>query len=161
MFWCYSRSVHLDLAGIYSTDVFISALQKFISIREYPRSIHSDNGTQIIANRELIKISEQLNMKKRKKEKKTEKFVSSNRFTWSFNRSSVAPWLNRSCESLLKSVKRSMQKAIGNNVLIYAELRTVLFEIASCRCDIEFGVYLSPNDLLLGTSNREALFGKF
>ncbi|XP_042880704.1 uncharacterized protein LOC122258673 [Penaeus japonicus] len=90
---------------------------------------------------------------------------------WSFNRSSDAPWLNGSCESLIKSVKMSIQKAIGESILTYAEFHTVLFEIANLinsrpigmkpGYTIELGSYLCPNDLLLGRSNREAPFGKF
>ncbi|XP_042876990.1 uncharacterized protein K02A2.6-like [Penaeus japonicus] len=167
IFTCLSsRAVHLDIVENYSTEAFIGAIQRFVSIRGYPYSIHSDNGTQMVAaNKELIKISRELD------KRHIVRSMSNKGVEWSFNRSSDAPWLNGSCESLIKSVKMSIQKAIGESILTYAEFHTVLFEIANLinsrpigmkpGYTIELGSYLCPNDLLLGRSNREAPFGKF
>ena len=91
-------------------------------------------------------------------------FAMKNRMQWSFNRSSDAPWLNAECESLIKSVKVSLQKAIHDSVLSFAELQTVLYEVASIvnsrpigmkpGNDIDLGSYLCPNDLILGHNDR-------
>ncbi|XP_042883833.1 uncharacterized protein LOC122260556 [Penaeus japonicus] len=127
IFTCLSsRAVHLDIVENYSTEAFIGAIQRFVSIRGYPYSIHSDNGTQMVAaNKELIKISRELD------KRHIVRSMSNKGVEWSFNRSSDAPWLNGSCESLIKSVKMSIQKAIGESILTYAEFHTVLFEIAN------------------------------
>ena len=85
---------------------------------------------------------------------------------WSFNRTSDAPWLNGACESLIRSIKRSLQRAIGDAVLTFSEFQTVLYEVAAVinrrpigikpGNTIEYGSYLCPNDLLLGRNSRYA-----
>ena len=59
--------------------------------------------------------------------------------------------------------------SIGEKVLQYGELQTVLFEIANLinerpigikpGTDINLGSYLSPNDLLLGRTNNSTPTG--
>ena len=49
-----SRAVHAEIAQNYSTDAFLQALRKYASIRGWPKSIHSDNGSQLVgASNEL------------------------------------------------------------------------------------------------------------
>ena len=40
-----TRAIHLELAGKLSTDSFIHALRRFISRRDHPKQIRTDNGT--------------------------------------------------------------------------------------------------------------------
>ena len=165
VFTCLTtRAVHVELAENYSTAAFLGALRRFASLRGYPFSIHSDNGTQLIAaNKELIALCKLI---------ETEKlceFAQKHKIEWSFNRSSDAPWQNGACESLIKSVKVSLQKAIGDSVLTFAELQTVLYEAANLvnsrpigvklGYDVSLGFYLCPNDLLLGRNDRHAPYG--
>ena len=58
IFTCLSScALHIKLAGDLSTDSFILALRRFISRRDYPKSIPSDNGTNFVgAQRELRKL---------------------------------------------------------------------------------------------------------
>ena len=166
LFTCLAtRAVHVELAESYSTEAFLAAFRRFAAVRGFPKSMHSDNGTQLIAaNKELIRVSEMIN------QNEVGVFASNHRMSWSFNRASDAPWLNASCESLIKSVKVSLQKAINDNVLTFAELQTVLYEVATLvnsrpigakpGYDVELGTYLSPNDLLLGRNERLAPVGK-
>ena len=141
-------------------------MRRFSSIRGFPYSVHSDNGSQLVAaNKELISISKNL------ESKKIVEFASSNRIDWSFNRSSDAPWQNGGCESLIKSVKVSLEKAVGDVVMTFSELQTVFYEVANIvnsrpigmkpGNDIDLGVYLCPNDLLLGRNDRHAPYGEF
>ena len=64
-------------------------------------------------------------------------------------------------EALVKSTKRALHLAIGDDILKPLELQTVMFEAAQLvnqrpignhPKDPSDGVYLSPNDLLLGRS---------
>ena len=160
VFTCLSsRAVHIELAENYSTAAFLGALRRFSAIRGYPATLHSDNGTQMIAaNKELLQINNEL------EQKKICEMASINGIQWSYNRSADSPWLNGACEALIKSIKVSLQKCIGDSILTFAELQTVCYEVADLvnsrpigakpGCDILLGSYLSPNDLLLGRSNR-------
>ena len=92
------------------------------------------------------------------------------RMTWSFNRSSNSPWLNSECESLIKSIKVSLQKAINDSILSFAELQTIMYEVACVvnsrpigikpGNDVDLGSYLCPNDLLLGRNDKLPPLGK-
>lgn len=60
-------------------------------------------------------------------------------------------------------MKRGISISIGNKVLSYADLQTVMFEIANLinqrpigikpGSDLDLGSYLCPNDLLLGRAS--------
>ena len=67
-------------------------------------------------------------------------------------------------------MKKSLKIAVGEQVLTFSEIQTVLFEVASLvnsrpigrhPTAIEVGAYLSPNDLLLGRSTRKTPAGPF
>ena len=40
------------------------------------------------------------------------------------------PWYNGAIESLIKSVKRALHACIGEHILSFSELQSVLFEVA-------------------------------
>ena len=155
-----SRAVFIDLTEGYDTQSFLSTFRRFVSIRGYPHTVHSDMGTQLMAaSKEIRDMTEKWNIQQ------ISNFGLQQGMTWSFNKSANAPWQNGACESLIKSVKRLLVIAIGENVLSFGELQTVLFEVSNILnerpiglkpgYDISLGAYLCPNDLLLGrASNR-------
>jgi hypothetical protein len=49
---------------------------------------------------------------------------------WEFCKSASAPWQDGWCEALIKSVKVCLSSIIGSNVMTFAELQTVMFEVA-------------------------------
>ena len=80
---------------------------------------------------------------------------------WNFSPAS-APWYNGAVEALVKSVKKALNVAVGENILSFSELQTCMFEaselvnqhpIGNHPTDPSDGVYLSPNDLLLGRAS--------
>lgn len=155
-----SRAVHIDLVEGYDTQSFLSAFRRFVSIRGYPHTVHSDMGSQLMAaSKEIRDMTGKWNLHE------ISNLGIQQGMMWSFNKSANAPWQNGACESLIKSVKRLLVIAIGENVLSFGELQTVLYEVANILnerpiglkpgYDISLGAYLCPNDLLLGrASNR-------
>lgn len=142
MFNCLNcRGVYIDLAEGYDTGNFIVVFRRFVSIRGNPKRIISDAGTQLVAaGKELKKYDVE----------------------WNVIKSADAPWENGCSESLIKSVKRCLQIAVGDSILTFSELQSVLFEVANLInerpigtkvCDPNEGTYLCPNDLLLGRSS--------
>ena len=135
-----------------------------MSIRGCPRKVYSDRGTQLrAADKEIKEIVASLD------EEALSEFSSNHSFEWEFC-SPNAPWQNGCSESLIKSVKKSLKIAIGNQALAYSEFQTVLMECANLINDRpigrhptspEDGVYLSPNDLLLGHSTNNVPQGPF
>ena len=50
IFTCFvTRTVHLDLCVNYSTDAFLHTFRRLGSIRGWPKEMHSDNGSQLVA----------------------------------------------------------------------------------------------------------------
>ena len=80
-----------------------------------------------------------------------------------------APWYNRCCEALIRSVKKCICHAIGNQNVTFTEIQTVLYESANIVNERPIGVklknvggtYLCPNDNLLGRSTNKVPTGNF
>ena len=118
-----SRAVYVDVSHNYSIDAFLHVLRRFSSLRGWPRKIHSDNGTQLVAaSKELINAVKDLDWDMIKRygiKYKTE---------WEFSPAD-APWQNGATEVLIKPIKRALNNAIGE-VMSFSELQTVMFQAA-------------------------------
>lgn len=165
IFTCFtSRAVYLDLTEGYDTNSFLSTFRRFVSIRGYPQTIHSDMGTQLTAASKEIR-----NMMEKWNTNQISKFSLNQGTTWSFNKSANAPRQNGICEALIKTVNRLLVTTVGEYVLSFGELQTVLFEIPNLLnerpiglrpgYDISMGAYLCPNDLLLERSSNKVPIG--
>lgn len=82
-----SRAVYLDLAEGYDTENFLMTLRRFVSIRGFPKRMHSDGGSQLVsANKELRTMTKNWNMTQIAE-------ISCNfGMSWTFNKSADAPW---------------------------------------------------------------------
>ena len=160
----HSRAIHLDVTTEYDTEAFLQVMRRFIAIRDSPIVIWSDVGSQLnAASKELKEAISNLNQEELKE------FGSSHEIDWKFIPPD-APWQNGCSESLIKSVKKALKIAIGDQALTFSEMQTVLFEIANLvnsrpigrhPTSVEDGSYLSPNDLLLGRSSKRIPAGPF
>ena len=92
-----SRAVHVDIAPDYSTDTFSQLYRPFSSIRGWPQSVFSDNGTQLVsASKELKDAITGLNWKK------ILQYGHRNGFKWTFSPAD-ALWYNGTAEALITS----------------------------------------------------------
>ncbi|CAC5382020.1 unnamed protein product [Mytilus coruscus] len=87
-----------------------------------------------------------------------------------FTKAADAPWENGCSEALIKSVKKSLSLAIGQSIMTFSELQTVLFEVANIlnerpigtsTSDPNEGTYLCPNDLILGRASSNVPVGNW
>lgn len=157
-----SRAVHLDLAADYSTAGFMMVFRRFVSLRGYPSKLYSDSGSQLTAaNKELRTAVENLD------QETLRDYGADHGLKWEFC-APDAPWNNGCSEALIKSVKRALQATIGEQVLMFSELQTVMYEVANLLnerpigrhpTDPEDGTYLCPNGLLLGRASQRAPSG--
>ena len=158
------RAVHVDLSQDYSTDGLLMVLRRFVALRGYPSKIFSDSGSQLVnANKELKDMIESLD------KDALARFGHSQGLQWQFS-SPDAPWQNGCTEALVKLVKKALVAAIGDQVLSFSELQTVLYEAANLVNERPIGVlpthpedgsYLSPNHLLLGRASSRIPSGPF
>ena len=81
-----------------------------------------------------------------------------------------APHQNGCSEAMVKTVKKALKNAIGDTVLTPFELYTCLLEVANLvnqrpigriPNDPDDGVYLCPNDILLGRASNTVPQGPF
>ena len=165
IFTCLAcRAVYLDLAKDYSTDAFLQVLRRFASLRGWPAKIYSDPGTQLVgASNELKKAIEQIEWNA------VTEHGTKNCVEWVFSPAD-AQWQNGAVEALVKTVKRALNAAIGENTLSFSELLTVLYEasqlvnerpIGTHTSDPDSGTYLAANDLLMGRASSKVPQGPF
>lgn len=159
-----SRAVYGDLSQDYSTDGFLQTTRRFVTLRGYPKDMYSDSGSQIMAaDREIQNLCKKLDLEQLKR------FGADKGLTWHFSTPGAA-WQNGCVEALIKSIKKCITIAVGDQVLSFPELQTVIFEAANLvnerpigiyNRNIEDGSYLSPNDLLLGRASARVPAGPF
>ena len=155
IFTCMAtRAVSLDITSNYSSQALMMAIRRFIAIRGSPREIFSDLGSQLVGVRNYLKkvsSEEDGNIK------------------WHFHPSD-APWYNGCSEALIKSVKRTLLCVIGDQIMTFSELQTVMVEVSNILNNRpigkhpqhpEDGIYLCPNELLLGRSGYTSFEGPF
>ena len=159
-----TRAVHLDVLVDYSTDGFIQAFRRFMSVRGAPLQVYSDPGSQLQgASKELKDMYANVDQVRLKE------FGCQNGFEWNFT-SADSPWQNGCSEALIKSVKKAMENILGSQVVSFSELLTIMYEIANLMnerpigkksLDVEDGTYLCPNDMLLGRATSKIPSGTY
>ena len=96
-----------------------------MSLHGYPSKLFSDNGTQLVAaNKELSNVTKNWDWNKLKG------FGVTEGFQWIF-KSADAPWQNGVTEALIRYVKWAINASIGDSILTFSELQTVLYEVAN------------------------------
>jgi hypothetical protein len=158
------RAVYVDVALGASTTDFLMTLRRFATIHGHPSNLYSDNGSQLKrADKELQQVVEAWDVEELKQ------YGANQGIDWSFSPPD-APWRNGCVEGLIRSVKKALLHAIGDQVLPFHELQTVLFEAAALVNERPIGrhpqhpndgSYLSPNDLLLGRASSRVPAGPF
>lgn len=124
----------------------------------------SDNGSQLVgAESELRLMVEGWNIQELKE------FCAEKGMEWKFI-TPDAPHQNGCAEALVKSCKRALKKAIGEQVLTPLELYTCFLEVANLvnqrpigrvPNDPDDGSYICPNDILLGRASATVPQGPF
>ena len=165
IFTCLNtRAVHCEVATEASTMELLQVLRRFFAQRGYPKMLLSDNGKQMVgAERELREMIEGWDVNRLKA------YCADRGMTWQFV-TPLAPHQNGCAESMVKSVKKALKKAIGETILSPFELHTCLVEAANLvnqrpigriPNDPNDGSYLCPNDILLGRCSSQIPQGPF
>lgn len=137
--------------------------KQFVSLRGFPNNVISDCGTQLMAASKKLKDIKNLNQEQLKE------YGIEMGMEWHFT-TPDGPWRNGCSESLIKSIKKAISSAIGEQILTFSELQTVCFEAANFvnkrpigrhPTNAEGGAYLSLNHLLLGRATSRISAGLF
>ena len=104
-----SQTIYLDIVTDYSGDAYINVFQRLFNRRGLPELIISDNGSSFtVSNVQALEANH---------------FV-----RWKFSLEKV-PLYGGFFERLMKSVKRCLNKSIGNSKVTYEVLLTTLSEV--------------------------------
>ncbi|EYB91146.1 hypothetical protein Y032_0210g2156 [Ancylostoma ceylanicum] len=109
--------IHLELITGVSTTAVINAFYRFVARRGAPESITCDNAPACKLGREILAQT----MTNEDKSEKVQQFLARAEIEWKFI-TPYAPWQGGFYERLMQSVKRSMYKAIGKQVLDFEAL---------------------------------------
>ena len=123
IFVCFAtRAVYVDISRDYSTDSFLQVLRRFACVRGWPNKLYSDNGSQLVgASKELKGAIEGLS-------RESLKSYCIQEMEWEFTPAN-ASWMNGITESLVKSVKRTLNAIVGEHVMEFSVLQTIMFEV--------------------------------
>ena len=151
-----SRAVHIDITEDYSMDSALQTLTRFMSLRGRPARIISDKGSQLVAASEDLK--------------RLRTWAAARHIRW-HTVPAEGQHQNGASEALINSIKRSLSHIIGNNILTFAGLQTVFYEVATLinarpigivtGSDPSCPIAITPNHLLLGRSTPEVAHGLF
>ena len=111
-----TRAIHLDFATNLTTDNFLLALRRFITIYGQPKFIRSDNGQNFRgAAREVGEIIKQWRTNQ-KDISNIRDVIALYEMKWTFS-TPLASHHNGSVESLIKTVKNALKKIVNERVL--------------------------------------------
>lgn len=131
LFVCLAtKAIHLELVCDLSSDTFLSALKRFISRRGNVSDMYSDNGTNFVgANNELQKLKELFESDNFKSN--IINTLATKNINWHFIPPG-APNFGGLWEAGVKSVKFHLRRIVGNTMLNYDQLYTLLTQIEAC-----------------------------
>lgn len=149
-----TKAVHLEVVSSLTTSAFISAFTRFTARRGRCEELYSDNGSTFVGTQ-----SEYEDIKKCWKALETDDQWLALRTI--FKRITPrAPHQGGLWEAAVKSAKGHLKKVIGETVLTYEEMSTVLAEVEAClnsrplitlRDDPLDQLALTPGHFLVGT----------
>ena len=154
LFTCtLSRAVHLGLCKSLTAQEFQFQLKEFITRRDRPDMIVSDNAKTFQATAKWINTLE--------KDDDLQNYLSQNNIKWKFNLAR-APWWGGFYERLIGIMKRSLSKQVGKALLTYDELKDVLMDTENFMNNRPLTYMgeeaeqqvLTPNTLLKGSTTQ-------
>ncbi|XP_011858176.1 PREDICTED: uncharacterized protein LOC105555744 [Vollenhovia emeryi] len=126
VFVCFSTStVHLEAVSDYSSEGFIAAYRRFSSRRGIAHTLHSDCGTNFIGADTALK---RLFIQSTQEHQRVSHLLSQDNTRWKFN-PPATPHMGGKWEAIVKSLKFHLRRTIGEAVLTYEELTTLLTQI--------------------------------
>jgi len=156
LFVCMVTSaITLELVTDMTTETFLAALRRFISLRGKCSKIYSDNGTNIIGAKRSLNEMQELLSSQRHKDIVTSTLADDG-IQW-VPIPPRAPHWGGKWESAVRCVKLHLRRVTGNSTLTFEQMRTLLAQISAvinsrplCYTSDTEDNYLSPAHFLIG-----------
>lgn len=124
-----TRLIHIEIVTDLTSEAFIAAFKRLTGRKGHVVKLYCDNGTNFVGAAKILELDgeDQIsqfneNIKKQLLNEKT-KFI--------FNPPG-APWMGGIWERNIGSIKYHLKRTIGDKILTYEELSTVLTQIEAC-----------------------------
>lgn len=128
------RAVHLEIVESLSTVDFLSSFRRFVARRGRPSIVYSDNGKNFVGAHNLFNSLDW---------KLVDRYASVSKIQRIFN-PPAAPWWGGFWERCIGMMKQLLRRVLGNKVVTYVELETVLTEVEAAINSRPLG-YVSEN----------------
>ncbi|KAL0803434.1 hypothetical protein ABMA28_017281 [Loxostege sticticalis] len=159
IFICFvTKAIHIELASDMTTNTFLACLKRLIARRNKPSKIYCDNAAYYKgANNVMKELYEMFNTTAH--HNSVMDYANSERISFNFI-PSYSPVFAGLWEAGIKSIKHHMKRVIGNTVLTYEEMYTVVVQIESIlnsrpitpmTRDFDDMSYLTPGHFLTGS----------
>ncbi|XP_044571170.1 uncharacterized protein LOC123257198 [Drosophila ananassae] len=157
-----TKAIHLEVVSDLTSDAFLAAFKRFLARRGKCANIYSDNGTNFVgASR---KLDEELEKAIRENSKIASQ-LQKERIQWHFI-PPASPHFGGIWEAGVKSMKYHLKRVIGDNVLTFEEMSTLLCQIEavlnsrplySSSEDVDDNEVLTPGHFLIGRPLLDAI----
>ncbi|CAG7823460.1 unnamed protein product, partial [Allacma fusca] len=127
IFICFvTRALHIELVTDLTSTAFVKALRRFCGRRGKPTDIYCDNGRTFVGAQKHLRSIESKEFKTRVKQ-----FLAGEEITFHFSPPG-APHFGGLWEAGIKSLKHHLRRVLGNEILNYEEMNTLLIQIEAC-----------------------------
>ncbi|XP_049871346.1 uncharacterized protein LOC126370517 isoform X2 [Pectinophora gossypiella] len=161
LFVCFiTKAIHIELVSNMTTECFLQCLKRFISRRNKPSVIYCDNGSTFKGAKNQLKELHSLHSNK-KHQDQVGHYASNLGIQFSFI-PSYSPVFGGLWEAGIKSAKYHLKRVVGQQILTYEELNSVIIQIEGILnsrpilslplVDSNDMSYLTPAHFLTGTS---------
>ena len=125
-----TKAVHFEVVSAKTTIAFIATLKRFISRRNVPQHIYSDNGSNFIgARNQLCDLFDFLSLPTTQIQVK--EALLAQRIDWHFI-PDRAPHFGGIWEAAVKGAKHCLKRVVGKTMLSFEELSTVFCQAEAC-----------------------------
>ncbi|XP_061399248.1 uncharacterized protein LOC133334953 [Musca vetustissima] len=124
-----TKALHLEAVSDLTTTAFLAAFRRFISRRGECTDIYSDCGTNFVGASKELRVLHHKSTKSLPEELRH--ILNKNGTTWHFI-PPASPNFGGLWEAGVKSVKYHLKRIVGDRVLSFEELSTLLSQIESC-----------------------------
>ncbi|XP_043484671.1 uncharacterized protein LOC122512723 [Leptopilina heterotoma] len=122
-----TKAFHIKLVENLTTEAFLGCLRRFFARRGKAKALYSDNGTNFVgANNDLKDLHDFLNLEKGNV--KIQRELSNELIEWNFNLPRT-PHFGGLWEAAVKALKHHLRRVVGDTLLSYENLNTLMCEI--------------------------------
>ena len=144
VFVCFvAKAVHLEPASDQTTGTFLSVMKRFVSRRNIPRNLHSDNGGNFVgAKKDLEQLYSLLGTDDLPPELQT--YLVDHRLIWHMI-PARAPHFGGLWEAAVKSTTFHLKRIIGKQLLSFEEMLTITCQVEACLNSRPLGIQYCHN----------------